>query len=219
VPSAGERHGWVADIREGLAFVRSDQVIYGLIGLAFVNCLFGTSYGVLLPVLAREVLHVGSDGYGFMQTVAGIGGLAGALAAAQLARTGNKGRQALGGAVIFGSLLVLLAFVPTYAPAVILLFFTGITNQIYMTTTTMVLQLSIPNELRGRVMSIWGLTFSLIPTGGAISGAVAEHFGVQFAIALGGVMVIASTLAVAAALPNIRQLDRRTGVVSAPAAG
>jgi MFS family permease len=120
--------------------------------------------------------------------------------------------------VIFGTLLVLLAFLPAYAPVLFLLLFTGISNQIYMTTTTMVLQLSIPNELRGRVMSIWGLTFSLIPTGGAISGAVAEHFGVQLAIALGGIMVIASTLAVAAALPEIRQLDRRTGAAAATAA-
>ena len=87
-----------------------------------------------------------------------------------------------------------------------MLFAIGLANQMYMTTTTSVLQLSIPNELRGRVMSIWGLTFSLIPTGGAISGAVAEHFGASFALALGGVAVIISTLVVWASLPKIRQI-------------
>jgi MFS family permease len=215
VPRRGEKHGWIADIAEGLRYVRGDQVIYGLIGMTFVNSLFGMSYVVLLPVLAREVLDVGPAGYGFMQTAAGVGGLFGALAAAQLARSGNRGRQALAGAVVFGVLLLLLAFCPWYLPVVALLFCIGMANQLYMTTTTTTLQLSIPNELRGRVMSIWGLTFSLIPTGGAISGAIAEQHGVQAALALGGVAVIGTTLAVAALLPHIRKLDQAVAPATA----
>jgi MFS family permease len=208
VPRGGAKHGWLEDVAEGLRYVRSDQVIYGLIGMTFVNSLVGMSYVVLLPVLAREVLHVGPEGYGFMQTASGVGGLFGALAAAHLARSGNRGRQALAGAVVFGALLLTLASCPWYLPAVALLFCIGLANQLYMTTTTTTLQLSIPNELRGRVMSIWGLTFSLIPTGGAISGAIAEHSGAPTAIALGGICVIATTLAVAALLPHIRKLDQ-----------
>lgn len=205
-PRRGARHSWAADVAEGLRFVRSHELIYGLIGMSFVNSLFGLSYVVLLPVLAREVLHVGAEGYGFMQTVTGVGGLVGALLSAQLARSDQRGLQALGGAIAFGALLVTLAFCPWYLPALGLLFFIGVTNQLYMTTTTTVLQLSIPNELRGRVMSIWGLTFSLIPTGGAISGMVAEHFGAPFAIALGGILVVGTTLSVAVALPRVRRL-------------
>jgi MFS family permease len=208
IPRGGEKHGWLADVAEGLRYVRSDQVIYGLIGMTFVNSLFGMSYVVLLPVLARDVLGVGPEGYGFMQTAAGVGGLFGALASAQLARSGHRGHQALAGAAVFGALLVTLAYCPWYLPAVALLFCVGLANQLYMTTTTTTLQLSIPNELRGRVMSIWGLTFSLIPTGGAISGALAEHHGAPTALALGGIAVIATTLATAALLPRIRQLDR-----------
>jgi MFS family permease len=164
------------------------------------------SYTVLLPVFAREILHVGSGGYGFMQTAAGIGGIAGSLVAAQLARSKGRGRQALTGGVCFGALLVVLSFCPWYVPACVLLFVVGLANQLYMTTTTTVLQLSMPNELRGRVMSIWGLTFTMIPIGGAIGGTVAEHFGSPAALALGGVAVIATTLLVATTLPRIRQL-------------
>jgi predicted MFS family arabinose efflux permease len=215
-PRRNEEQGWIQDMIEGLDFVRRDQVIYGLIGMTFVNSLFGMSYVVLLPVLARQVLEVGSESYGLMQTATGVGGLVGALAAAQMARAGHKGRQALIGAVVFGCLLIALAFCPWYLVVCGLLFLVGSANQLYMTTTTTVLQLSIPNELRGRVMSIWGLTFSLIPTGGAISGAIAEHAGAPFALALGGALVIVTTLAVALALPRIRQLDR--GVALAPAA-
>jgi MFS family permease len=142
-----------------------------------------------------------------MQTATDIGGLAGTVVAAQLARTGHRGLQAIGGAVLFGALLISLSQTPWYLVAVAVLFLIGIANQLYMTTMTMTLQLSIPNELRGRVMSIWGLTFSLIPTGGAITGLVAEHFGAPFAMALGGCAVIATTLAVAALLPRIRKLS------------
>jgi predicted MFS family arabinose efflux permease len=200
-------HGWREDVLDGLRFVRSDQIIYGLIGMSFANSMFGMSYVVLLPVLAREHLHVGSEAYGLMQTATGIGGLAGTVVAAQLARTGHRGLQAIGGAVLFGALLISLSQTPWYLVAVAVLFLIGIANQLYMTTMTMTLQLSIPNELRGRVMSIWGLTFSLIPTGGAITGLVAEHFGAPFAMALGGCAVIATTLAVAALLPRIRKLS------------
>jgi MFS family permease len=215
-PRMLQGQSWMQDVIEGLTFVRRDQVIYGLIGMTFVNSLFGMSYVVLLPVLARDVLFVGSESYGLMQTATGVGGLLGALAAAQMARAGRKGRQALVGATVFGGLLVVLSFCPWYVVTCGLLFLVGTANQLYMTTTTTVLQLSIPNELRGRVMSIWGLTFSLIPTGGAISGALAEHFGAPFALALGGVLVILTTVAVAVSLPRIRQLDR--GVVLAGAA-
>jgi len=207
-PRAGESHGWREDMLDGLRFVWRDQLIYGLIGMTFVNSLFGMSYVVLLPVLAREELHVGAEGYGLMQTAAGVGGLAGALVAARFARSGHRGRQAIGGAIVFGALLITLSYCPWYAVACVLLFCVGMANQLYMTTTTTVLQLSIPNELRGRVMSIWGLTFSLIPTGGAISGTVAEHFGAPVAMALGGIAVIVTTVAAAAMLPRIRQLDK-----------
>jgi MFS family permease len=206
VPPRGERHSWTEDVVEGLQFVRRDQIMYGLIGMTFVDSLFGMSYMVLLPVLARQVLDVGSAGYGFMQTAAGVGGLAGALVAAQLARAGRKGHQLLAGAATFGGLLVALAFCPWYLLACALLFGVGLTSQLYMTTTTTVLQLNIPNELRGRVMSIWGLTFALIPTGGAISGAVAEQFGAPVAIAAGGTGVIIATMAIAVWMPRIRQL-------------
>ncbi len=205
-PRGESRHGWREDILEGIRFVRSDQIIYGLIGMTFANSLFGMSYVVLLPVLARENLQVGSEAYGLMQTATGIGGLVGTLVAAQLARTGHRGLQAIAGAILFGSLLFGLSLTPWYLLAVAVLFLVGVANQLYMTTTTMTLQLSIPNELRGRVMSIWGLTFSLIPTGGAMAGLVAEHFGAPFAMALGGFMVIVTTLAVAALMPRIRQL-------------
>jgi MFS family permease len=209
-PRSTEEHSWAEDVAEGIRFVRGNQVIYGLIGMTFVNSLFGMSYVVLLPVLARQVLFVGSEAYGVMQAAAGVGGLAGALLAAQLARSTNRGLQSLGGALIFGLLLIVLSLCPWYGVACLLLFSIGVANQLYMTTTTTVLQLSIPNELRGRVMSIWGLTFSLIPTGGAIAGTVAEHFGAPFAMAIGGIAVITTTLMIAAKLPRIRQIGQPT---------
>jgi MFS family permease len=193
-------------VLDGVRFIRRNEIFYGLIGMTFVNSLFGMSYHVLMPVFARQELLVGPESYGLMQLCAGLGGLGGGLTAAQLARSSGKGRQLFTGALAFGALLVMLSFSPTVAVACGLLFFAGVASQLYMTTTTTVLQLNLPNELRGRVMSIWGLNFSMIPTGGAIAGTVAEAFGSPVAIGLGGAMVILTTLLVATRLPRVRSL-------------
>jgi MFS family permease len=163
------------------------------------------SYSILMPVVARDVLHVGSQGYGFLQTAGGIGGLLGTLAVARLARSGRRGWQIILGATAFGLLIVAFAFSSSYVLSFVLLFGMGATNQMYMTSVNTSLQLHTPDEFRGRVMGLWGLTWSLVPLGGTISGTVAEFAGPQVALAIGGALVTALALGVAASLPRVRK--------------
>ena len=116
------------------------------------------------------------------------------------------GRTVLVLQVCFGVLMVLFALTRVIWINALILVAGGACMVMVFAMLMSLVQLTAPNELRGRVMSIWGLTFSLIPTGGAISGAVAEQFGVPLAMVLGGIAVVATTLTVAARLPRIRQL-------------
>ena len=201
------RSGLGNELVEGLRFIRGNQLVYTLIGLTFFNSVFGMSYSLMLPVIAREVLGVGSIGYGMLQTVGAVGALAGTLGVAYMAETGRRGMQALGGATLFGLLLIAFAYSQWYPVSMGLILLLGIANQLYMTTVYTVLQMHVPDELRGRVMGVYGLTWSMTPFGGTIGGTIAEFAGVQAAVAFGGFMVASMAIAVAVWLPRVRRIQ------------
>lgn len=197
----------IRHIIDGLNFIRRNQVFYTLMGMTFFNSVFGMSYLVLMPVFARDILHVGSQGYGFLQSGTGAGALGGALLVAYLAGFQKKGWQAVIGAIVFGNLLMGFAFSTSYSLSLGLVFMMGLANQLYLTSISTILQLRLPDELRGRVMGLYGLTWDLMPVGGAISGTIAEYAGAPAAIAMGGFLVAIMALWVAVGLPRVRQLQ------------
>jgi MFS family permease len=89
-----------------------------------------------------------------------------------------------------------------------LAFALGVASQFYMTTISTVLQVNLPNELRGRVMGIYGLAWELMPVGGMIAGAIAEFAGAPVAVGFGGFMVAAMALLVMLFYPSIRRLEQ-----------
>src|SRR5204863_4086578 len=100
---------------DGLSFIRRNEIFAALIAMTFFNSVFGLSYTLMEAVFARDVLHVGSEGFGFMEAVGGVGAISGVLVAAYFARRGRKGLQAIIGAVVFGVLLIGFSFSPWYA--------------------------------------------------------------------------------------------------------
>ena len=87
-----------------------------------------------------------------------------------------------------------------------IIFFAGASTSTYMITVMSMLQALVPNELRGRVMGIYGMTWSLLPLGGMQAGAVAEYTSAPFAIGLGGTVVILFALGMMLANRNVRNL-------------
>jgi MFS family permease len=161
-----------------------------------------------MPVFARNVLNVGSQGFGFLQSAGGLGALCGVLAVACFSRSQRKGGQALGGAVIFGILLILFALSQSYPLSLVLACALGVASQFYITMINAILQMDLPDQLRGRVMGIYGLTWELMPVGGLIAGAIAEYAGAPAAVVVGGSFVAFTALAVALFFPNVRRLER-----------
>jgi len=207
LPASNTNRGLLHHMADGLNFIKSNEIFYTLIGMTFFNSIFGLSYVILMPVFARDILQVGSQGFGFLQTTTGAGSLLGVLIVASLARSSRKGWQVIMGAAIFGISLIGFAFSPWYLLSLGLVFFIGLANQVYMTTIISILQLKVPDQLRGRVMSIFGLTWDLTPVGGTIAGTIAEFAGAPVAVAIGGFMVLAMASMVAVYLPRVRQME------------
>jgi MFS family permease len=204
-PAAG---GVLKYMAEGLNFIRSNQIYYTFIGMIFFNSVFGMSYLILMPVFARNVLHVGSQGFGFLQSAGGAGALLGVILVAWYSHSRTKGLQSVAGAGVFGLLLVAFALSGSYPLSLILAVALGATSQFYMTHISTILQMNLPDQLRGRVMSIYGLTWELMPVGGIIAGTIAEYAGAPLAVGLGGFMVAAMAVLVAIFMPTIRRLEQ-----------
>ena len=114
----------------------------------------------------------------------------------------------LGGAIIFGILLIFFALSKSYPLSLILACTLGITSQFYITMINAILQVNSPDQLRGRVMGIYGLTWELMPVGGLIAGAIAEYAGAPAAVVVGGAFVAVMALGVAMFSPNMRRLEQ-----------
>lgn len=207
-PTAPAAGGVLHHMVEGLNFIRKNEIYFMFIAMIFFNSAFGMSYLILMPVFARNVLDVGSQGFGFLQSFGGAGALVGVLAVAWFSHSRGKGWQALTGAMAFGILLISFALSKSYALSLSLALALGIASQFYMTTISTVLQVNLPNELRGRVMGIYGLAWELMPVGGMIAGAIAEFAGAPVAVGFGGFMVAAMALFVTIFYPSIRRLEQ-----------
>lgn len=205
---AASSGGLLQNMLEGLTFIRRNEIYLVFIGMTFFNSIFGMSYLILMPVFARNILGVGSQGFGFLQSAGGAGALCGVLLAAYLGHSRGKGRQAITGAAIFGAVLILFALSNSYPLSLAFAGILGMASQFYMTIIHAILQVNLPDRLRGRVMGIHGLAWELMPVGGMIAGAIAEFGSAPSAVIVGGTMVSGMALMVAIFLPSIRRLEQ-----------
>ncbi len=100
-PITASAGGLLQNMMEGLNFIRKNEIYYTFIGMTFFNSVFGMSYLILMPVFARDILSVGSEGFGFLQSAGGAGALCGVLLAAYFGHGRGKGKHAIGGALVF----------------------------------------------------------------------------------------------------------------------
>lgn len=177
---------------EGLRYIRRNrEILISIVVLAIVST-FTLNFQVLIPVLARDVLHGDADTYGFLMAASGAGSLTSALAIAFGPRTSM--RLLLAGTVAIGLGFIGLSLV-AWLPLDLLLMFVAGWGVIAMAATiNTTIQLSAPDVLRGRVMSVYTTVFAgSVPFGGLFSGAVAATWGVQAALAVGGVICLLAT--------------------------
>ena len=173
-------------IRDGLGYVRRSPRVRLLIGAVGVISLISLNFNVVLPVLASETLEVGPEGFGILTAVFGLGALVGALLSAALSRASWKVLVAgVGG---FGVAQLALAPQETMIVACVLLFAAGVSFTLWMSNTQSILQLTSPDHMRGRVLSLWLFAFAgSAPVGGLIAGWLTDVGGTALSFTVGGV--------------------------------
>jgi MFS family permease len=196
----GRRTG--GNSREGIAFIRSSRTIMlTILMMAFVS-MFSMSFSVWMPLLARDVLNRGAGGFGILMSMLGLGAMIGGLA---LAFSGSRRPNAsvipvTAGLLGFACMLIAAAGLLS-APLFVFLLILPIAG--FMQTFTASLsnssvQMQAPDELRGRVISIYFMVFNTgLPLGALIAGATAEWLGMPGSILIGGSVALASALVVA----------------------
>jgi predicted MFS family arabinose efflux permease len=183
------------DLHAGLRYAIHTPVVLRVIVLVAVVGTFGMNMSVLLPLLARQGLQVGAEGFGMLTSAMGIGSLA---AAVLLAYSGDTPRRhvVIGSALAVGVLEMLLAGVQTFAGALAVLAAIGFAMISFTTLANTVLQATVPDVLRGRVMSLYTTVFAgTTPIGSMVAGGLAAAWGVRSPLFLGGLVSAVTALA------------------------
>lgn len=179
------------ELRSGLHYVRHHNNLVALIVLAAVTTFLGFAVLTFLPVFAQRVFHGDARTYSRMMAFSGCGSIAGALVVAWLGRSNRMGLTALMMQAIYGLLILTFSLSRTMWLSEILLFFTGTALMMMFSTVTSLVQLIAPNEMRGRVMSIYMVAFrGGMPLGSLAGGYVATMIGAPAVIGINGVLLI-----------------------------
>lgn len=195
------------DLLEGLRFVRDNRVILVLIMMVGITSLFGSSYMILMPVFASNVLKVGVRGLGLLMSSTGVGALFAALTLARLGNFRYKGRFIILSSLVFSLALVLFALSKSYLLSLIILPLIGWSSVTAISLINNALQILVPDEFRGRVMSVFMLTFAgIMPFGNLIAGASSEVWGVSFTVMLSGIMLFLFFISLNTWFPGIKKI-------------
>lgn len=184
------------DLAEGLRFVRDKKDIFRTMVFVAVLSLFGIPFVTFLPVFAEDILKVGPKGLGFLAGSTGLGALSAALIIAAKGDVKNKGSfMALAG-LVFSAALIVFSLSKNYHLSALALVFSGWGIISFFATANSAIQLSVPDALRGRVMSVYSLVFfGMAPLGNSIIGLISERLGTPAAVSLGAsVCLVTSAL-------------------------
>jgi len=178
-------------VRQGLigavSYAASTPAVAFTLGLLVVVSLLALNFNVVVPLIARDVLNEGAQGFGLLMSSLGAGAIAGAVGVAAL----RRGRPPLSllagtGAILCAGVIV-LALAQHFVVAMAVLAVLGCFQIVFSTGCNTALQLTTPDALRGRVMGLYAMAFAgMTPFGSLLIGTLAERLGVRAACALGG---------------------------------
>jgi MFS family permease len=187
--SMKDRRAIWQDLVEGFRYVRNRPRVLSLLLLCSIDSLFGAPYFSLVPIYARDIFHLGETGLALMMGTAGAGAFCGALLVAYLGDFRRKGWLVLGGSIAFGVCIMGFALV------------------VSLSTSNTLLQKLVIDQMRGRVMSMFLLSFvGTMPIGNILAGTASNHFGPQHTLAVGGFVITLVATGVAIFNKRLREL-------------
>jgi MFS family permease len=204
VPSKRAREPVLAQLREGLAFAfgRVDLAVVLVVAAVF-QC-FGFNFNVLMPLMAQEGFGAGADTFGLLMAAIGLGAVIAAFAVATVGR--SRLQVMLASAAAFGAMEVVTSASPWLLGALAALITVGYSSMIFTSSANTLLQLSSPDDLRGRVMSVYSMVFTgTAPIGALITGYLASVVHVRITLGIEG--SLCAIVSLGALLFVIRYVD------------
>ncbi len=177
------------ELKDGFAYIGRNRLLLYLVLLGLVPMFFGQPYMTMLAVFARSILEIGPAGLGLLTSVASLGAITGALAVAGLHRGPRIGVM-VSGIIVFGVSLFCFSFSRWLVPSLVFLFLAGGANVFYNATNSALIQMSVADNYRGRVLSLLFINRGLVPLGTACTGLLAETLGAPMALGAMSVMLI-----------------------------
>lgn len=203
-------------LRAGVDYARRHPLIRALLVLCITMSLFGFPYIVLMPAVARDVLHLEANGFTLLFSAVGAGAVTGGLTLAYLGDVKHKGLLVVSCSFIFGLLLIVLGNVTTFGAAAVLLAFVGFAMIICIASLNTLIQVTVADEMRARVMSMMTVSLFGLPTLGAwILGSLGDRIGITHALSIGGGVVALVALTIGLSSPEMTRSVRRHGATHA----
>ncbi|CAN5380010.1 MFS transporter [soil metagenome] len=194
-------------LTSGLAYAKNTPEIRGLLLMALFFSLFGISYSTVLPAFIDKVLHQGAEAFGVINAMTGVGAVAGAFVIAQYGDRGQRGRWLVWSSLLFPIVLGLFAINHNYPASMILALLLGLGFMLTFTLINTLLQTRLADDMRGRVLSLYTLTFyGFTPFGNLLIGTLSERLGLSTAITASAVASLALSAIVILSTKELRRL-------------
>ena len=207
IPKKEKIESLYESLSAGIKFVFKNQLILGALSLDLFAVLFGGAIA-LLPAFADKILHVGAEELGFLRAAPAVGAVIMAMVLAYKPLGYDAGRNLFISVGLFGLATILFGLCNNFYWALFFLFLTGAFDNVSVVIRHTILQLSTPDEMRGRVSAVNGIFIGSSNEIGAFeSGTTARFFGLKPSIVLGGVLTIGVVLIIAKLTPKLRKLN------------
>ena len=185
-------------VKDSLKYVFKKPEFRYLIGLAMFSRFFGGSYILLMPIFAVDIFSVGAGGQGVLLACSGVGSVLASLFIATRKTVLPSGTFILTACCLSGISIAIFGLLAeltgSYTLGIVLMLTTGFFTSLHMISTMAALQQMVPSELRGRVMALYGINWSLMLLGGVQAGLIGLALGAPFTVMLGGILVAALSI-------------------------
>ena len=196
----------IREMLTGLKFINEHRIFLYLVSFSIFTAVFGMSYLMFMPAFAKEIFDGGQEVVGTLLMFAGLGSIVGLVVSMALANVERRGFIIIGGAMGFGTFIMLFAVAPWYPLSLAMVLMAGVCNSLYLTGVMTTIQMQVPDVLRGRVMGIYTICYGSIPLGTIPLSQVSHLTDPRFAVALGGVLVIGFAIGITLFTSRVRSI-------------
>ena len=200
---ASTRTAMIGDIKSGLSYVAQNRTVLVLLVLGLLTTLLANPFRFIMPVFVVDVYGLGPESMGLLVTITGLGALVGSLSIASIGKW-HRGLLLLASCLVSGIALLMVASIPFYIAATLIMIPIGLGDSIRWTLNQAMIMEEVADEYRGRVMSIFMMIFGMIPLGVLPAGLLAETVNGQFAVGLLAALLLIVTFTLWASQKQLR---------------